>query len=383
MFTRPFWFLCAGSALFMSSFSMIIPELPEYLRRMGGEQYIGYIIGLFTLSAAFSRPLSGLLTDRVGRLPIMIFGTLVTVFCGVSYIFVQSIALFLMLRFIHGMSTGFRPTASTTYLTDIVPLGKRGEAMGYLGIAGSTGMAAGPALGSILKEEFSFDVMFISSSIMGLIALILTLQLKETLSAAQKASAKERKWFEVFEPAAIPAALVMLFDTFSFGVILTVVPDMMAHLGLKYKGLFNAVMVVSSIAVRWIAGKASDRYGRLPLLRIGTLILLVSLLTMAFADSIPAAMTGAILFGLALGTTRPAIFAWTADLAPPDRIGTSLSTMLLALEIGIGSGAFISGAIYANEIENLKSVFLLATLVAFVGLIVVLLYGHKYRKRTV
>lgn len=382
MFSRPFWFLCSGSALFMASFSMILPELPEYLRLMGGETYIGYIVGMFTISAAISRPISGFLTDRIGRIPIMIFGTVVTMLCGVAYIFVQGITLFLILRFVHGMSSGFRPTGSTTFMTDIVPVGKRGEAMGYLGIAGSTGMAAGPALGSIIKEEFSFDAMFMVSSVMGFIALLLTLQLKETLTADSKALSNDRKWFEVFEPAAIPAALVMLFDTFSFGVILTVIPDLMADLGLKYKGLFNAVMVVSSILVRWIAGRASDHYGRIPLLKAGTLILLISLGLLSVAHTIAMAMLGAVLFGLALGITRPSIFAWTTDLAPENRIGTSLSTMLLALEIGIGSGAFVSGALYDNNLANIPMIFRLAWLISFAGLIVIFIYGRKFRTGT-
>jgi len=379
MFSKPFWFLCSGSALFMASFSMILPELPEYLRLMGGEKYIGYIVGMFTISAAISRPISGFLTDRIGRIPIMIFGTVVTMLCGVAYIFIQGVTLFLILRFVHGMSSGFRPTGSTTYLTDIVPVGKRGEAMGFLGIAGSTGMAAGPALGSIIKEEFSFDIMFMVSSIMGFIALLLTLQLKETLTADSKSISQDRKWYEVFEPAAIPAALVMLFDTFSFGVILTVIPDLMADLGLKYKGLFNAVLVVSSILVRWIAGKASDHYGRIPLLKTGTLILLLSLALLSVANSIALAMLGAVLFGLALGITRPSIFAWTTDLAPQNRIGTSLSTMLLALEIGIGSGAFVSGALYDNDLKNIPMIFRLAWIISFAGLIVIFIYGRKHR----
>jgi len=359
---------------------MILPELPGYLRQMGGEEYIGYIVGVFTLSAALSRPVSGFLTDRIGRLPIIIFGTVIAIVCGVSYIFLQGVTLFLLLRFVHGIATGFRPTGSTTYLTDIVPASRRGEAMGYLGIAGSLGMAGGPAIGSIIKEEFSYEAMFIVSSLIAFVALMLALQLKETLTPDQRLRSQNRKWYEVFEPAALPAAIVMLFDTFSFGVILTVVPDLMAHLGLKYKGLFNAVMVVSSILVRWVAGRASDSYGRIPLLKIGTVMLMISLATLALTDTLTVAMVGAVLFGLALGVTRPSIFAWTTDLAPEHRIGTSLSTMLLALEMGIGTGAFVSGALYANDIQNISGIFWLTFFIAFIGLLFIFFFDGIKKK---
>jgi MFS family permease len=52
---------------------------------MGGAEYKGFIIGLFTLTAGISRPFSGRLTDRVGRVPVMAFGSLVCFVCGFLY----------------------------------------------------------------------------------------------------------------------------------------------------------------------------------------------------------------------------------------------------------------------------------------------------------
>ena len=61
---------------------MLIPELPDYLTSLGGEEYKGLIISLFTLTAGFSRPFSGRLTDRIGRVPVMAFGSLVCFVCA-------------------------------------------------------------------------------------------------------------------------------------------------------------------------------------------------------------------------------------------------------------------------------------------------------------
>ena len=72
LYTTPFLLLCLSHALFAGSFNMMIPELPNYLRSMGGAQYIGLIIALFTVTAGASRPFSGKLTDTIGRLPVII-----------------------------------------------------------------------------------------------------------------------------------------------------------------------------------------------------------------------------------------------------------------------------------------------------------------------
>ena len=112
IYTSQFWLLCLSNFLFSASFQMMIPELPDYLKSMGGKEYIGYIIALFTLTAGFARPFSGKLTDTIGRVPIMAFGSIVCFICGGIYPFVHTVFGFLLLRFLHGFSTGTKPTAT-------------------------------------------------------------------------------------------------------------------------------------------------------------------------------------------------------------------------------------------------------------------------------
>jgi MFS family permease len=95
---------------------MIIPELPAYLTSMGGESYKGWIIALFTLSAGLSRPFSGKLADKIGRIPVMIFGASVCFVVGLSYPLLHFVSGFLFLRFAHGFSAGFTPTGTSAYV---------------------------------------------------------------------------------------------------------------------------------------------------------------------------------------------------------------------------------------------------------------------------
>ncbi len=359
---------------------MIIPELPEYLAGMGGEKYIGFIIGLFTISAGFSRPFSGKLTDTVGRVKVMLFGSIVTAVCGFLYIFTVSIWAFLALRLLHGLSTGFRPTGATTLLTDIVPRSRRGEAMGYLGMSGSTGMAIGPSLGSFIKEEFCFEYMFIISSLLGLLSFVLTFGLKESLKSREKFKLAHLKVTknELVEKSAFPSSVVMVLDTFSFGAILTVAPDFVKSLGFHYKGLFNTTFVVSSIFMRFVAGRASDRFGRIPVLVVGTIFLIISLITLSETTSQFGLIAGGILYGVSIGINRPTVFAWTADSANPLKIGMALSTMLLALEIGIGAGAFTAGYLYAGELSRIPFIFKVSAISAGLSLIYLLFFAKRH-----
>ena len=127
---------------------MMIPELPDYLNRLGGREYVGLVIALFTVTAGISRPFSGKITDTVGRVPVMAFGSLVCFLCGLLYPFLITVAGFLTLRLFHGFSTGTKPTATSAYVADVVPVSRRGEAMGGLGLFTATGMSLGPVVGS-------------------------------------------------------------------------------------------------------------------------------------------------------------------------------------------------------------------------------------------
>ena len=135
----------------------------------------------------------------------------------------------------------------------------------------------------------------------------------------------------------------------AFGTFLTVTPDLVADLGFVYKGSFNTVVVAASILARLVAGKASDRYGRAELLMVGAVLLAVGMTLFSFASSVPVLLAAGIVYGLSIGINMPAIFAWTIDLAPEGKSATALSTMLMALEVGIGLGAYVSGSWFASE----------------------------------
>jgi MFS family permease len=299
----------------------------------------------------------------------MLVGTTVTAISGCLYIYISSLGLLLMLRFFHGLSTGWRPVGTTAYLSDIIPKNRRGEALGYLGIAGSTGSALGPYLGSLVKEEISFDAMFITSSVMGLASLLMTLTLKESLPNAQKfkLTMLKLKGQQLVSKSAYPALIAVTLETFGFGVVITVSPDFVGNLGFNYKGVFMLIVVVSSIFSRFFSGRASDRMEKTTLLIIGMLGGAISLVFLGFCQTKAQVVMAAIFYGLSIGITRPTIFAWTADLAEEGKLALGLSTMLIGLEIGIMMGAVISGDIYSGDVKNIYLTYWLAGIVSLIA----------------
>jgi MFS family permease len=156
--------------------------------------------------------------------------------------------------------------------------------------------------------------------------------------------------------------LILFPIAFAFGIFLTVSPDFVGNLGFTYRGAFNAIIVVSSISARLVAGRASDRYGRMPLLIIGSLLLVAGMITISFAETPAMAALGGVLYGLSSGISMPTIFAWTIDFAKKGKTALALGTMLMSLEIGIGLGAVISGWYYGGDPERLPDTYVMAAI---------------------
>jgi len=382
IYSLHFILLCLSNALFSASFNMMIPELPAYLTRMGGADYKGYIIGLFTLMAGLSRPFSGKLTDTIGRVPVMIFGSLVCVVCSLIYPLISSVGAFLLLRFFHGFSTGFKPTGTAAYVSDMVPVTRRGEAMGMVGLFSTIGMAMGPAIGGYVAVRWNINVLFQLSAVFALLSVVILIGMKETLVNKQRFrfSLLKISSNEIFEPLVWSPVIITFLTYFSYGAILTIIPDFGAFLGVTNKGLFFTFYTASSIGIRLLAGKVSDRYGRVPVLKISAILMAGSMLMMGLAGNGALLLAAAVVYGISVGLNSPAVTAWTVDLGQPEHRGRALASMYIAMEAGIGLGAYLSAFIYHNKSANFPITFYVF---AGITLLATLYLSFVYKPRKV
>ncbi|MEL7147261.1 MAG: MFS transporter, partial [Bacteroidota bacterium] len=252
-----FWLLCLSGMLFFGSFGIVIPDLPAHLSSMGGEDHIGLIIFLFTVSALISRPFSGKLADEWGRVPVMVFGALVSSLAALLYPFASSVWFLLTIRIFHGFCTGFKPTGTAAYVADIVPMNKRGAAMGIVGFASNIGTALGAALGPWITKTYSIDAMFMTSLALGVVSVLVLIGMKETLTNRKKFSLERLavKKDEFFEPKVLLPSVILFMTVFTYGTVLTLGPDLSDQLGMSNRGLYMFFYVGASLLVRIVAGR--------------------------------------------------------------------------------------------------------------------------------
>jgi len=139
------------------------------------------------------------------------------------------------------------------------------------------------------------------------------------------------------------------------------------------------IFTISSLLIRFFAGKVSDNYGRTLIIKIGLTFLMISLIIIAYFKTINGMYFGAFVYGISLGILSPALNAWTIDFSLPDQRGRAISTMYIALEAGIGGGAFLAGWYYSNKIENIPSAIFYSSIVVFISLMYMLIRKNNVR----
>ncbi len=364
---------------FMLSFNLILPEMNGFISGLGGSEVKGSIIFLFSVAAGISRPFAGKLADLIGRKRSVYIGLAIAIAASLSYAWVGALTIFFLLRFAHGLSAGFAPTGATALLTDILPPGRKGAAMGLWGTFISLGIGVGQALGSYIFAHSNFDALFMTAAAFGILALLLMSPIKETLPQQQTFKWKQLliKWEDVLEPSVKPAALIMLLTAISSGVIFVLTPDYSAYLGIANKGYFFGIYVLSTIGIRLVFSSLSDRIGRRETMLIGCSLLVISMTLLGFSDDIWSYSFAATIFGLATGISSPTLFAWTADLSLAHRRGTGSGTLFIALEIGILIGSGLTFLFYNNSIESARNCLFIAAGFGGIAVLALLLQLRK------
>jgi MFS family permease len=345
---------------------MVIPDLPILLESIGARQYNWLIIPAFAL---ISRPYSGKLSDSIGRVKVMCIGAIVTTLACTFYIFIPFAFLFFINRGFHGICAGFTPTGFTAFADDVVPFEKRGEALGIVGICNNIGNAAGWVIGSKCTVMFGIDVMFQIASLLGFISLLMFITLKEHIVIKQKfhLGMLKLKKHDLFEKRVIVPGIVLLLTAFSSGGILALIADFTHHVGIGNKGAYMAIYILSSLFIRFLAGRWSDQYGRKKIALYGVVILAFSMFILAFTEGKLLYILSSVLFGVGFGLISPSLFAWTVDLAEDGKKGKAVGTLFVFLEIGIILGSSVCGLLYNNQVQNFKFAFIICGILAIVS----------------
>jgi len=356
LLTRPFLFICLATGFFYLSFYLILPVMPLYVASLGGtSSQIGLIIGLFAAMAMLMRPPAGWLIDTRGTRPILLVGMAIFLLASLGYIAARSVQPILALRLFHGIGMGLFPTAATVVIAELAPPTRRGEAMGWFGIANSLGLILGPVAGPFVAGRAGFPVLFLlaaGSAAAGMACIGL-------VPASERPA---RRWrlprpSDLVSRAAVLPSLILLLLYVPYGTVVAFIPLVATARGIENPGLFYAVFATAMLLVRAKAGEISDRRGRAAVIVPAMIVTGLSSLVLGLTTGPVGVLAGGALLGVGFGAAQPALMALTTDRVVPAERGKAMGTFYTAWELGIASGA--AGAGWLLNVTDFSTLFLI------------------------
>ncbi|KKI92763.1 MFS transporter [Bacillus sp. SA1-12] len=350
LWTKSFILMTVGMFFLFTAFYMLYPTLPLFIKEIGGnESQVGLAMGAFMLSAVVFRPFVGGLLDRFGRRPFIVSGLLLFAISMYMFNLIVGITGLMVIRILQGIIWGISTTAILTAVTDLIPTSRRGEGMGWSGMAMTLAMAIGPMFGLWVTQNLSYHSLFLIA--VGLSATSLFLTLGAKMSYQPRPEARK---IEFFEKSVLPITTSVFLLFIAYGGITSFVPLFADSIKVN-SGTFFLVYAATLVLIRPVAGKLSDRKGETFVIIPALVITISALLVLGFSTNLLGIIFSAVLYGIGFGSAQPVLQAATISLVNPERTGVANASFSTATDLGIGLGAIILG--WVSEYTSYQVLF--------------------------
>ena len=370
LWTRSFILLAFSNLLLATAFYFLIPTLPEFaIKYVGADKsQVGLIVAVYALSSLIIRPITGWSIDNFGRKYILIIAMLFFSLIFGLYYFVSTFAMFIILRFIHGISWGVTTSTAATSVIDVIPVNRRGEGIGIFGISFTLAMAIGPLIGLAIRGEDNYFMLFLSTVIFSFAGWLLVLFVKFPKFEANPLN-KHFTLKNVFEKRVLPITTLHFLTSITYGSIVSFIPLYFKELGFQSSGGFFFCFAIGIGLSRLLSGKIFDKKGPKDLVVVGLIIAAIGFLMISYVHLYTFLLISGFITGFGSGIVWPAFMAMANNIVEPFRRGAANSTVLTATDLGIGLGSALFGLVVKyfpfHYIFVISSILIIAVIIIF------------------
>lgn len=313
------------------------------------EGSLGLVMGVGAAFALIANPLVGRLSDRTTsrwgmRRPWILGGSVVGLGGFALIGAASSVWMVLLAWCLVQTSMNAVLAAANATLPDQVPVSSRGKVSGLVGITTPIGILAGSFLVNFLPGDFE---RFVVPGVISLILAILFVAILKDRVLTEKPAEKFTigMFFGsfVFNPRKHPdfgwTWLTKFLVMFGYAGIATFLPlYLVTKFGLDEQGAVSIILAanLASMAAMAISsplgGFLSDKVGkRRPFVAIAGVIMVVGLVILAVAPSIPLVILGQAIIGLGAGSFFSVDLALATEVLPnPDDVAKDLGVLNIA-----------------------------------------------------
>jgi len=326
------------------------------LASASGKDYLGSIVlfggalgALYSLLQFIAAPVWGVISDRIGRKPVLLISVFGMMMSYLLWFFSGSFTVLILARLIGGIMGGNISTA-TAVVADVTNKKNRVKGMAFVGIAFATGFIIGPAMGGIFSmidlskiypDLASFGVNPFSA--VALLAFILSTinfiflvrKFKETLPVEKRKLGGSERTFnpiKLFKPLPYKGVNLTNFGHFLFLMAFSGMEFTLTFLAVDRLGfssmdnayLFIFIGLILALVQGGIVRRKAPEVGEKKMALIGLVLLIPGLIVIGMTQSVFMLYVG--LFFLAVGGALiiPCLTALVSIYTPMGEQGKSI-----------------------------------------------------------
>lgn len=389
LLSRSYCFILAANFLLYFGFYLLMPVFPFFLVEEFGvsKGAVGAMLACYTVAALAIRPFSGYLLDTFARKPLYLLSFCIFTLIFGGYVITGTIMMFIVLRIVHGLSFGTVTVAGNTIVIDITSSSRRGEAVGYYGLANNIAMSLGPMTGLFMHDHTSFNVIFMTAMGCCLAGLVFAACVRTVKKEPAPRTAVSLDRFILLK--GIPLGIDLMLLSIPYGMTTTYVAMYAQSIGITGgTGIFFTFMAIGLAISRLFSGRQVDHGHITDVIHIAFYPVILCFLSLFLCEkaagiSIRTAeimlYSTALILGAGFGTMFPAFNTMFVNLGRHDQRGTATSTYLTSWDIGIGIGLVLGGMI--GKRSSFSYAYLAGAFLSVISLIGFVFYAAPHFKR--
>ena len=175
------------AAMYMG-YGAFLGFFPPYARGIGlNDAQIGLVMGVQLATTMLAKPLSGRLSDRLGRKPMILAGLVLCALMLPGIPALTSLWSLALVSALLGLGVAIVTPSTTALVADLVVASRMGSAMGVFGTIWDTGEASGPILAGVLIASLGYAPAFgLIAVLMALVAVIFAVWVRDPQTAYER-----------------------------------------------------------------------------------------------------------------------------------------------------------------------------------------------------
>ena len=332
--------LVAFATLF--GFQLLLSVVPLYADEAGGgSSGAGLATAAFMLSTVMTQIQMPRILGRFGYRRALAAGLLFLGVPALFYAYAGTLVPILAVTLLRGVGFGIVTVVFAALIVELAPPGRRGEALGLLGVAITLPTVFCNALGLWLVGRFGFEIVFLLGGAAPLLGLVMIPGIRFAAATGEDEGGGVGFFKGLARPHLRRIFVLFAATTMAAGVVFTFLP-----LAVPGTGVFSAasallVVGIASTVSRWWGGRFGDRRDPRLLLAPGLIVCAVGMAALPFGG-VPL-LVGALMFGTGFGLLQNATLILMMGRVSKSEFGLGSTLWNAAFDAGTGVGAFSFG----------------------------------------